>query len=146
MEKYLAIYCMSSCKIMIMGGSPGELNEELVTHEKRKKGWRMNCDVGEVTNSWRMSRAHSYSQSRARSPTFSSLQLRHSSFSNPFFASPTSQTLHLIHLAPSDFHLLLYLKKFLSGQRQRFHNDREAEMSVTQWLQSQAADFYDTGI
>ena len=31
-----------------MGGSPGELNEELVTQEKRKKGWRMNCDVGEA--------------------------------------------------------------------------------------------------
>ena len=34
-------------------------------------------------------------------------------------------------LAPIDFHLSLHLKKFLSGQRQRFQNDREAEMSVT---------------
>ena len=33
----------------VMGGSPGELSEELVTQEKRKKGWRMNCDVGEAT-------------------------------------------------------------------------------------------------
>ena len=32
-----------------MGGSPGELGEELVTQEKRKKGWRMNCYVGEAT-------------------------------------------------------------------------------------------------
>ena len=32
-----------------MGGSPGELSEELVTQEKRKKGWRMDCDVGEAT-------------------------------------------------------------------------------------------------
>ena len=32
-----------------MGGSPGELTEELVTQEKRKKGWRMNCDVGKAT-------------------------------------------------------------------------------------------------
>ena len=32
-----------------MGGSPGELSEELVTQEKRKKGCRMNCDVGEET-------------------------------------------------------------------------------------------------
>ena len=47
-------------------------------------------------------------------------------------------------LAPSDFHLFLHLKKFLSGER--FENDREAEMVVTQWFQSQAADFYDTGI
>ena len=32
-------------------------------------------------------------------------------------------------LAPSDFHLFLHLKEFLSGQR--FQDDREAEMSVT---------------
>ena len=38
-----------------MGDSPGELIEELVTYEKRKKGWRMNCDVGEATEGWRMS-------------------------------------------------------------------------------------------
>ena len=38
-----------------MGGQPGELSEELVTQEKRKKGWRMNCDVGEATEGWRMS-------------------------------------------------------------------------------------------
>ena len=39
-------------------------------------------------------------------------------------------------LAHSDFHLSLHLKKFLYGQRQRFQNGRKAEMSVT--------DFYDT--
>ena len=43
-------------------------------------------------------------------------------------------------------HLFLHLKKFLSGQCERLQNDREAEMSVTQWFQSQAADLYDTGI
>ena len=32
-----------------MVGSPGELSEELVTQEKRKKGWRKNCEVGEAT-------------------------------------------------------------------------------------------------
>ena len=32
-----------------MGGSPGELSEELVTWEKQKKGWRKNCDIGEAT-------------------------------------------------------------------------------------------------
>ena len=31
-----------------MGGSPGESSEELVTLEKRKKGLRMSCDVGEA--------------------------------------------------------------------------------------------------
>jgi histone-lysine N-methyltransferase SETMAR len=45
-------------------------------------------------------------------------------------------------LAPSDFHLFLHLKKF----HQRFENDREAEKVVTKWFQSQAADFYDTGV
>ena len=49
-------------------------------------------------------------------------------------------------LAPSDFHLFLYLKKFLSGQHQHFQDDREAKMRHTQWFQSQTADFYDTGI
>ena len=32
-----------------MGGLPGELSEEIVTQEKQKKDWRMNCDVGEAT-------------------------------------------------------------------------------------------------
>ena len=32
-----------------MGGSPGDISDELVTQEKQKKGWRMNCDVGEAT-------------------------------------------------------------------------------------------------
>ena len=39
--------------------------------------------------------------SRAHSPTLLLLHLHHSSFSNPSFASPTSQALHLIHLASS---------------------------------------------
>ena len=33
-----------------MHGSPGDVGEEPVTYEKRKKGWRMSCDVGETTN------------------------------------------------------------------------------------------------
>ena len=35
--------------VYVMGGSPGELTEAPVTWEKRKKGWGMSCDVGEVT-------------------------------------------------------------------------------------------------
>ena len=31
-----------------MGSSPGDLSEEPVTYEKRKKGWRMSCDIGEA--------------------------------------------------------------------------------------------------
>ena len=33
----------------IMGGSPGDISENPVTWEKRKKGWRMSRDVGEAT-------------------------------------------------------------------------------------------------
>ena len=33
-----------------MGGSPGDVSENPVTQEKRKKGWRMSCDVGEATD------------------------------------------------------------------------------------------------
>ena len=40
---------------------------------------------------WRMSRTHRYSHSRANSPSFPSLQLCHSSFSNRSLALPTSQ-------------------------------------------------------
>ena len=36
-------------KHSFMGGSPGELNEELVSQEKQKKGWGMICYVGEET-------------------------------------------------------------------------------------------------
>ena len=32
-----------------MGGSPGDVTEEPLTYEKRKKVWRMSCDEGEVT-------------------------------------------------------------------------------------------------
>ena len=32
-----------------MDGSPDELGEEFVTYEKRKKDWRMMCDVSEAT-------------------------------------------------------------------------------------------------
>ena len=35
--------------VFVMGSSAGELSEELVTQEKRKKDLRMNCDVGEAT-------------------------------------------------------------------------------------------------
>ena len=49
-----------------------------------------------------------------------------------------------LDLAPTDFHLFLYLKKFLSDQQKRFQNDREEEMSVTV-VPIDAEDFYDTG-
>nr|XP_042912071.1 histone-lysine N-methyltransferase SETMAR-like [Parasteatoda tepidariorum] len=48
-------------------------------------------------------------------------------------------------LAPSDFHVFLHLKKFLSSG-ERFGNDEEPKMSVTRWFHSQAAEFYDSGM
>ena len=32
-----------------MSGSPGDVCEKPVMQEKRKKGWRTNCNVGEAT-------------------------------------------------------------------------------------------------
>jgi len=47
-------------------------------------------------------------------------------------------------LAPSDFHLFLYLKKHLAGKK--FDNDNEMQEEVMTWFKAQAADFYDSGI
>ena len=49
---------------------------------------------------------HPFTYVTAHSPTLPLLYLRHSSLSNPSFASPTSQTLHIIHLGsrPWFFH------------------------------------------
>ena len=80
-----------------MGGSPGEVCNDLwrrwsggrvgewtVTYVKRRKGWRMRCALRPFT------------YVTTHSPTLPLLHLRHSSFSNPSFASPKSQALHLI--------------------------------------------------
>ena len=72
---------------------------------KQRKGWRMSCDVGEVTDrtvgEWAeliFLPFHRFTYVTADSPTIPLLHLRHRSFSNPFFASPTSQALHLRQL------------------------------------------------
>ena len=108
------IYESFDCDL-IMGGSPGKLSEELVTQEKRQKGWRMNCDVGEATEGFESSFSNlsvtsptsqlilqpfcRFTYVTAHSPTLSLLYLRHSSFSNPSFAYPALQALHLIYPA-----------------------------------------------
>ena len=76
---------------------------------KRQKGFRMSCGVDEAAKGWRMSRAQSpifvtsptsklilqpfrrFTYVTAHTTTLPLLHLRHSSFSNPSFASPTSQ-------------------------------------------------------
>ena len=68
-----------------------------------------------------MSIAHSYSYSRAHSPTFLSLHLRHSSFSNPFrrftYVTAHSPTLPLLYLRHSSFSN----PSFVSPTSQDFH-------------------------
>ena len=73
----------------------------------------MSCDVGEVTESLEnqneliviviaeliLQPFRHFTYVTAHSPTLPLLHLRHSSFSNPSFASSTSQALHLCHLA-----------------------------------------------
>jgi transposase len=46
-------------------------------------------------------------------------------------------------LAPSDYHLLTYLKNWLRSQR---FNNNELMKGFKTWLSSQVADFFDTGI
>ena len=78
-----------------------------MTYVKRGKGWRMSCGVGEATISLENEQSLfsnlsvTSSTSRLHFPTLPFLHLRNSSFSNPSFASPTSQALHLIHLVSS---------------------------------------------
>ena len=77
-----------------------------VNYCKWKKGWGMNCDVGKPTEGlenelwcrWSDRKVGEWAElidieinSRVHAPTFPSLHLRHSSFSNPSIASPTSQ-------------------------------------------------------
>ena len=114
---------------------------------KRRKGWRMICDVGKVTKWLENELCYDYNYNynyelcsfsnlyvslptsqlilqpfrrftyvTAHSPTLPLLHLRHSSVSNPSFASPTSQALHLIHLASRP--CLLYVV-FLLGSLTR---------------------------
>ena len=81
------------------------VGEWVVMYVKRRKGWWMSRDVGEVTGNfgeWALLYI-SISMSSAHSPTFPSLHLRHNSFSNPSVALPTSQLI----LQP--FHCFTYV-------------------------------------
>ena len=65
--------------------------------------------------------------------------------------SSAGRCLIIIHPTARTSHTVISIFSYTSknsclGPRQCFQNDREAEMSVTQWFQSQAADCYDTGI
>ncbi|KAJ4434372.1 hypothetical protein ANN_22932 [Periplaneta americana] len=47
-------------------------------------------------------------------------------------------------LAPSDYHLFMYIKTWLGSKR--FDDDEELKTGIVGWLQSQAAELYDCGI
>ena len=94
--------------VQSMGGSPGDVSEEPLTWEKRKKGWRTSRALLIL----QLFRHFTYVT--AHFPTLPSLYLRYSSFfnpsvasfSNPSFAS-TSQALHLRHLANRPWYKLM---------------------------------------
>ena len=75
--------------------SNGRIGEWTVTYVKRRKGWKMSCDVGEVTEMLENEQSYlhfsHFTYVTIHSPTLSSLYLRHISFSNHSIASPTSQ-------------------------------------------------------
>ena len=58
-----------------------------------------NLSVTSLTSQLILQPLRRFTNVRAHSPTLPLLHLRYSSFSNPSFASPTSQALHWIHLA-----------------------------------------------
>ena len=69
----------------------------------------MSCDVGEVTEG--LENEQSFTYVTAYSPIVPLLHLRHSSFSNHSFDSPTSQALHLIHLASRPCRAIRHMNK-----------------------------------
>ena len=81
--------------------SKRRVGEWAVAYMKQWKGWRMSCDIGKATegleNELWCRWSHGKVGQWAELHCFT--YLRHSSFSNPSFASPTSQALHLRHLA-----------------------------------------------
>ena len=64
--------------------SERRVGEWAVMQVKQWKGWRMSCDIGKATEGSENELWRRWSDS---------------SFSNPSFTSPTSQALHLHHLA-----------------------------------------------
>ena len=81
------------------------ITTELVGTEVRKNGYYheqssiSNLSVTSPTSQLILQPFRRFTYVTAHSPTLPLLHLRHSSFFNPSFASPTSQALYLIHLA-----------------------------------------------
>ena len=67
-----------------------------VTEVKQRKGWRIRCDLGKAAEGLENELRRRWSDRKVKEWA---LHLRHSSFYNHSFASPTSQDLHLRHLS-----------------------------------------------
>jgi hypothetical protein len=53
-------------------------------------------------------------------------------------------SMYSIELAPSDYHLFLYIKKFPSGQR--LGCDQDTKHVLQDWLKGLATNFFEEGI
>ena len=93
LKSFLLLFLLkySNYSLQTMGGSPGELSEELCSFS--------NLSVTSPTSQIILQPFRCFTYVTAHSPTVPLLHLRQSSYSNPSFASPTSQALHLIYLA-----------------------------------------------
>ncbi|KAJ8884733.1 hypothetical protein PR048_010929 [Dryococelus australis] len=75
-------------------------------------------------------KTHTADQTKALTEIFGWQQLEHS----PYMSD----------LAPSDYHVFLHLKRFLTSKH--FHTDEKVKTMVQEWLSSQAKEFYNTGL
>ena len=80
---------------------------------KRQKGWRMSCEVGEAKEDSSIFQPFlRYTYVTAHSPTFPSLHPRHSSFSNPSFASELCSFSNLSFTSPTSQLILQPFRRF----------------------------------
>ena len=68
-------------------------------HLRHSSFWFSKLSVTSPTSQLILQPFHRFTYVTTHSPTLPSLHLRHNSFSNPSFASPTSQDFHLRYLA-----------------------------------------------
>ena len=81
--------------VLVLKRRIGEVTERF----KNEQSSFSNLSITSPTSQFILQPFHRFTYITAHSPTLPLLDLRHSSFSKPSFASPTSQALHLRHLA-----------------------------------------------
>ena len=85
-----------------MGGSPGDVSEEPVNEQSSFSKFSVISPTPQLI----LQAFRHFTYVTAHFPTLPLLHLRHNSFSNPSFASPSSQALHLRHLASAHAYFL----------------------------------------